>query len=110
MKNLVEYIVKQIVNNPDDVVVDEMTDGQRVDLSLSVNPEDMGIVIGRAGQTIKAIRKLLIVKAMADNAQVFLSLAEPEGGRPKSEEPQDDEEAEEAVEEQKSPEPEEENS
>ncbi|MBI2595846.1 KH domain-containing protein [Candidatus Daviesbacteria bacterium] len=77
MKDLVEYIVKQIVNNPDDVSVDEENSEGRVNLTLGVNPEDMGIVIGKGGHTIKAIRKLLIIRAMADNSLVNLQLAEP---------------------------------
>lgn len=79
MKDLVEYIVKQIVNKPDAVAVEEQTDGSRVNLTLSVDPADMGIVIGRNGQTIKTIRKLLIIRAMAENIMVNLQLKEPAG-------------------------------
>lgn len=77
MKELVEYIVKQIVNHPDDVAIDEANDNGSVSLSLTVNPEDMGIVIGKSGQTIKSIRKLLISKAIVDNVRVNLALSEP---------------------------------
>lgn len=78
MKDLVEYIAKEIVNNPDDVMVEEYTgEDNSVNLTLSVNPEDMGLVIGKNGQTIKSIRKLIIVRAMAENQRVSLSLKEP---------------------------------
>lgn len=86
MKDLVEYIVKQIVTNPDAVIVDEQVGGDgSVNLTLTVSPDDMGLVIGKGGQTIKSIRKLLIVRAMGENKRVNLSLYEPEGSRPKTE-------------------------
>jgi predicted RNA-binding protein YlqC (UPF0109 family) len=78
MKDLVIYITQQLVNHPDDVTVEEYQDGGNVDLVLSVNPEDIGIVIGKSGQTIKAIRKVLIVRAMAENVRVNLRVNEPE--------------------------------
>ncbi|MBI2021699.1 KH domain-containing protein [Candidatus Daviesbacteria bacterium] len=78
MKDLVEYIVKQIVNNPDAVVVEQSQNNGDVNLLLTVAPEDMGIVIGKGGQTIKAVRKLLVIRAMAENARVNLQIAEPE--------------------------------
>ena len=79
MKDLVEYIVKSIVNNPEAVeVTEEKVDGE-IHLNLIVDPTDMGMVIGKSGQTIKAIRKILTVRAMADNVRVYLQLGEPEG-------------------------------
>lgn len=80
MKELVEYIVKSIVNTPDAVIVGESVDQDgSVNLTLTVDVSDMGLVIGKSGQTIKAIRKLLITRAMADNKRVSLFLKEPEG-------------------------------
>lgn len=78
MKDLVTYIVSNIVNKPESVSVSEEKDGSEVRLTLSVDPEDMGIVIGKAGQTIKAIRKVLTVRAIADNVRVTLQLADPQ--------------------------------
>lgn len=78
MKDLIEYIVKQIVNNPDAVVVEEIEDNGLTNFTLSVDPADMGIVIGKAGQTIKAIRKILLIRAMAENKRVNLQILEPE--------------------------------
>lgn len=91
MKDLVEYIVKQIVTSPEAVNVDEQVgeDGS-VALTLTVDPVDMGLVIGKGGQTIKSIRKLLIVRAMGENKRVNLTLYEPEGSRPPKDAPIED--------------------
>ncbi len=86
MQDLILYIVKSLVTNPDAVSVEEQRDGGEVNLLLTVDPADMGLVIGKGGQTIKSIRKVLIVKAMADNVRVNLQLAEPAGGYKKPEE------------------------
>jgi uncharacterized protein len=79
MSDLILYIVKQLVTNPDGVRVDESHNGSEVNLLLTVAPEDMGLIIGKSGNTIKALRKILIIKAMADNVRVNLQLAEVEG-------------------------------
>lgn len=77
MRELVEYIVKQLVKNPDAVIVEEKTgDDGEILLSLTVDPEDMGIVIGKAGQTIKAVRKLLLIRAISEGKRVNLQLNE----------------------------------
>lgn len=74
MKDIVEYIVKQFVSSPDGVEVsEEMQDGM-LKILLKVSPEDMGLTIGKSGQTIKAIRRLLTVKAISDNIRVNLEL------------------------------------
>lgn len=78
MKDLVEYIVKQIVNNSDQVVVDEIQEEGQVRLILTVDDADMGIVIGKSGQTIKAIRKILSIRGIADQTRIYLELKEPE--------------------------------
>ncbi len=77
MKDLVLYIVKSIVGSPDDVSVEEQTQPGSVTLVLTVHPDDMGQVIGKGGQVIKAIRKVLTVRAMADNVRVNLQLFDP---------------------------------
>lgn len=78
MKDLVEYIAKSIVNNPEAVEVAESNVDGMVDLTLKVDPQDMGIIIGKSGQTIKAIRKVLIVAAMGHNVKVNLRLDDPQ--------------------------------
>lgn len=76
-----DYVIKTLVDNPDDVKVERTVDEMGVLLTLSVNPEDMGKIIGRQGNTAKAIRTLLRVVGMKNNARVNLKINEPEGGR-----------------------------
>ena len=74
-----EYLVKSIVDHPDDVVVDRKVDEMGVLLSLKVNAQDMGQVVGRQGATAKAIRSLLRIVGIKNNARVNLKIEEPEG-------------------------------
>lgn len=74
MKDIVEYIVKQFVTNPDAVEVTEENQDGIIRLMLKVDPSDMGLTIGKSGQTIKSIRRLLTVKAISDNVRVNLEL------------------------------------
>ncbi len=83
MKNdeaLLDYIVKALVDHPDDVAIERKVDEMGVLLSLKVNPEDMGKIIGKSGNTAKAIRTLLRIIGMKENARVNLKIEEPEGG------------------------------
>ena len=79
-QEFVEYVVKAIVNHPDDVRVDRKVDEMGVLLTLKVNPEDMGTLIGRAGSTAKAIRTLTRIVGLRNNARVNLKIEEPEDG------------------------------
>lgn len=81
MKDIVEFIVKQFVSNPDAVEVNEQEQDGYVNVTLKVAPEDMGLTIGKSGQTIKAIRRLLTIKAIAENVRVNLELIDS-GARP----------------------------
>lgn len=74
MKDIVEYIVKHFVATPDAVEVSENVQEGIVYLTLKVDPSDMGLTIGKSGQTIKSIRRLLTVKAISDNVRVNLEL------------------------------------
>jgi len=74
-----EFVVKSLVDHPNDVKINRTVDEMGVLLTLSVNPEDMGKVIGREGNTAKAIRLLLRVIGLKSNARVNLKIAEPEG-------------------------------
>ena len=75
MKELVEYIAKALVSFPDDVKVTEEQeeDGHTV-ISLEVNPEDKGRIIGRQGRVAQAIRVLLRVAAVKDGIRVSLEI------------------------------------
>lgn len=75
-----EFVVKALVENQDAVKIGRTVDEMGVLLTLSVDPVDMGKVIGRAGNTAKAIRTLLRVVGMKNNARVNLKINEPEGG------------------------------
>jgi uncharacterized protein len=74
-----EYVVKSMVDNPDAVKVVRTVDDMGVLLNLTVDPADMGKVIGRKGATAGAIRTLLRVVGMKNNARVNLKIPEPEG-------------------------------
>lgn len=82
--DFVEYIVKQIVNRPEDVKVDRRIDEMGVLITLDVHPEDMGMIIGREGATAKALRTLLRVIGARNNARVNLKINEPEGSERKN--------------------------
>ncbi|MBI2590219.1 KH domain-containing protein [Candidatus Berkelbacteria bacterium] len=79
-QEFVEMIVKALVDNPDKVIVDRKVDELGVLLTLSVDPSDMGKIIGKEGRTAKAIRTLLRVLGARNNARVNLKIAEPGGG------------------------------
>ena len=74
-----EYLVKSIVDHPDDVSVDRKVDEMGVLLSLKVHPQDMGVVVGRMGATAKSIRSLLRIVGIKNNARINLRIEEPEG-------------------------------
>lgn len=76
-----EHVIKSLVDNPNDVKMKRSVDEMGVLITLDVNPADMGKVIGRAGNTAKAIRTLLRVVGMKNNARVNLKINEPEGGK-----------------------------
>ena len=75
----VEFLVKALVDHPDDVKTERVVDEMGVLITLHLNPEDMGQVIGRMGQTAKAIRTLLRVVGAKHKARVNLKIYEPEG-------------------------------
>ena len=80
-QQFLDYVVRSIVDHADDVSVDRKVDEMGVLLTLKVNPEDMGQIIGRNGGTAKSIRTLLRIVGMRNNARVNLKIDEPEGGR-----------------------------
>lgn len=81
MKDLLDYLVKSLVTNPEQVVVKEDLKEGMANYSLSVATEDMGMVIGKAGQTIKAIRKLLIARALAENNTIKVNVTIEESAK-----------------------------
>jgi predicted RNA-binding protein YlqC (UPF0109 family) len=79
--SFVEFIVKSIVDHPDDVKLDRRVDEMGVLITLTVNPSDMGQVIGKEGSTAKALRTLLRVIGARNNSRVNLKINEPEGSQ-----------------------------
>ena len=75
-----DYMIKALVDNPSEVKISRTVDEMGVLMTLTVSPLDMGKIIGRAGNTAKAIRTLLRVVGMKNNARVNLKINEPEGG------------------------------
>lgn len=74
----VEYIVKSLVNHPDDVKTERTVDDRGVLITLHINQEDMGYIIGRQGQTARALRILLKTVGAKEDARVNLKIYEPE--------------------------------
>lgn len=80
-KQFLENLVKALVDHPDAVRINRTVDEMGVLLTLDVHADDMGKIIGRSGNTAKAIRTLLRVVGMKHDARVNLKINEPEGGR-----------------------------
>lgn len=74
-----DFVIKALVDNPQDVKITRTVDEMGVLMSLDVNKDDMGKIIGREGNTAKAIRTLLRVVGMKNNARVNLKINEPAG-------------------------------
>ena len=79
-QEFLEFVIKGLVDHPEEVKVNRTVDEMGVLLTLDLNAEDMGKVIGRSGNTAKAIRTLLRVVGMKNNARVNLKINEPAGG------------------------------
>lgn len=77
-QEFLEFVVKHLVDHPEEVNVDRSVDEMGVLLTLDVHSDDMGKVIGRNGNTAKALRTLLRVVGMKNQARVNLKIREPE--------------------------------
>lgn len=80
-QQFLETVVKALVDHPDSVTINRTVDEMGVLLTLDVHAEDMGKIIGRSGNTAKAIRTLLRVVGMKHDARVNLKINEPAGGQ-----------------------------
>ena len=76
-----EYAVKAFVDHPEAVVTTRAIDPMGVLLTLTVHPDDMGKIIGKSGKTAEALRIILRVVGMKNNARVNLKINEPVGGK-----------------------------
>jgi len=80
-EEFLELVVTSLVDNPADVKITRTVDEMGVLLILNIHPDDMGKIIGRSGNTAKAIRTLLRVVGLRNNARINLKINEPEGGK-----------------------------
>jgi hypothetical protein len=80
-KQFLEFLVKALVDHPESVNVNRTVDEMGVLLTLDVHADDMGKIIGRSGNTAKAVRTLLRVVGMKHDARVNLKINEPVGGK-----------------------------
>lgn len=80
-QEFLEYVVKALVENPDAVSTTRTIDQMGVLLTLTTSAEDMGKIIGKSGKTAEALRVLLRVVGMKNNARVNLKINEPAGGK-----------------------------
>ena len=78
-QQFIEYIVKSVVGHPDDVVVDRIIDEKGVLLTLTVNPEDLGRVIGKRGITAQSLRTLLRALGTKNDARYNLKIVNNDG-------------------------------
>lgn len=78
-QQFVEYIVKSLVESPDDVVVERLIDEKGVLLTLTVNPDDLGRVIGKRGVTAQSLRTLLRALGTKNNARYNLKIVNNDG-------------------------------
>lgn len=76
MKDLVEFIAKSLVDNPDQVRVDRLEDERIITLELHVAPEDMGKVIGKQGRIAKAIRTVVSAAATNEKKRVSVEIVQ----------------------------------
>lgn len=85
-QQFIEYVVKSLVGNPDDVVVERIIDEKGVLLTLTVNPEDLGRVIGKRGATAQSLRTLLRALGTKQEARYNLKIVDNGVPRPEREE------------------------
>jgi len=74
MKELVEFMAKSLVENPDSVIVKEVEEDDSIVLKLTVAPEDMGKIIGKQGRIAKAIRTVVKAVAVKQNKRVIIEI------------------------------------
>lgn len=74
MKKALEYIISQIVDNPEKVEISETEDADMTNFSIKVDPSDMGKIIGKGGKVIRAIRNVIKISAIKQNKKINVSL------------------------------------
>jgi len=85
MKDFLNYLLKNIVDHPDDISVEEHELGEySIQLTIHANQEDIGKIIGREGKIIQALRSLVKVLAVKENKQVRIEIAETSTPQPEN--------------------------
>ena len=74
MKSLIEILVKALVDEPDAVVVEEISEGPSVTYEVTVAPDDLGKIIGKQGRVANALRTVAKAAAMKDNKSVYVKI------------------------------------
>lgn len=74
MREIVEYVAKHLVNNPDEIVIEEKEEDGVVDLKLLVHADDMGKIIGKQGRIANSIRSILKACAIKEQKKVNLEI------------------------------------
>ncbi len=76
MKDLLEYVVKSLVNNPDSVRIEENGNDDEVVFEVHVAPDDMGRIIGKGGRIAKAVRSLMKAASFKENKRVNVEIVD----------------------------------
>jgi len=76
MKALLQFLVESIAQNPKEVKIKENTTGDLVELTIQAHPDDLKIIIGKGGRTIKAIREVVRIKALMADKKVKVNIEE----------------------------------
>lgn len=74
MKELLQYILAEITSNPDAIVIEEKQENDETVYEVSVDEEDKGVVIGKGGMNIKAIRNIVSIVARRENKRVYIKV------------------------------------
>lgn len=77
MKKLLEFLVQSIVQHPKELSVSEDSEGKILNLTLKAHPDDIKIIIGKKGQTIRALRELVKIKALQNGQKVNIIVSSP---------------------------------
>lgn len=73
-KETLEYLLKFIVENPNDIEIEQTNEGTLINLNVKANKSDYGTIIGKGGQMIQNIRRILTVKAVKDGVKINIKI------------------------------------
>jgi len=76
MKKLLAYLVSSIINHQEELLITETEEGDYLNLIIKVHPDDLKILIGKSGQTIRAIREIVKIKALTERKKVNIKIKE----------------------------------